>query len=53
MKRNKDILLTAIAPIIWGSTYYVTTEYLPNGYLMNDRTSWTPRSATTSKTMTI
>jgi probable blue pigment (indigoidine) exporter len=32
MKRNKDILLTAIAPIIWGSTYYVTTEYLPNGY---------------------
>ena len=24
--------LTAIAPIIWGSTYFVTTEFLPDGY---------------------
>ncbi|OJF90535.1 EamA family transporter [Pararhizobium antarcticum] len=27
-----DIALTAIAPAIWGSTYLVTTEYLPPGY---------------------
>lgn len=25
----KTILLTAIAPIVWGSTYIVTTEVLP------------------------
>lgn len=25
-----DLLLTAIAPAIWGSTYAVTTEFLPN-----------------------
>lgn len=25
-----DLLLTAIAPAIWGSTYVVTTEFLPN-----------------------
>lgn len=25
-----DVLLTAIAPAIWGSTYAVTTEFLPN-----------------------
>lgn len=25
-----DLLLTAIAPAIWGSTYIVTTEFLPN-----------------------
>jgi len=25
-----DVLLTAIAPAIWGSTYVVTTEFLPN-----------------------
>ncbi|PWB12999.1 EamA family transporter [Acinetobacter sp. AM] len=24
-----DIIITAIAPIIWGSTYIVTTQYLP------------------------
>jgi len=30
---NKSILLTtALAPIIWGSSYLVTTEYLPQGY---------------------
>lgn len=25
----KTLLLTAIAPIVWGSTYIVTTEALP------------------------
>lgn len=32
MTRLTDVLVTAIAPIIWGSTYLVTTEYLPAGY---------------------
>lgn len=32
MARNADLLLTAIAPAIWGSTYLVTTELLPDGY---------------------
>lgn len=32
MTRNTDLLITAIAPVIWGSTYLVTTEYLPAGY---------------------
>ncbi|SMF03362.1 probable blue pigment (indigoidine) exporter [Alteromonadaceae bacterium Bs31] len=32
MARNTDLLLTSMAPIIWGSTYVVTTEYLPAGY---------------------
>lgn len=32
MARNTDLLLTAIAPLIWGSSYLVTTEYLPDGY---------------------
>jgi len=32
MTRNTDLLLTAIAPAIWGSTYLVTTEFLPDGY---------------------
>ncbi|NRB17307.1 MAG: EamA family transporter [Rhodobacteraceae bacterium] len=32
MNRQIDIALTAIAPLVWGSTYYVTTEYLPAGY---------------------
>lgn len=32
MTRNADLLLTAIAPAIWGSTYLVTTEFLPDGY---------------------
>ena len=38
MKTNSsslpDIGLTAIAPAIWGSTYLVTTEFLPQGYPM-------------------
>lgn len=28
--RAPDLLLTAIAPAIWGSTYIVTTEFLPD-----------------------
>ena len=32
MPRNADLLLTALAPAIWGSTYFVTTEFLPDGY---------------------
>ena len=27
-----DLLLTALAPAIWGSTYLVTTQLLPQGY---------------------
>lgn len=32
MTRSTDILLTALAPAVWGSTYLVTTEALPQGY---------------------
>ncbi|NDR56808.1 EamA family transporter [Aliiruegeria sabulilitoris] len=32
MTRPTDILITAMAPTIWGSTYLVTTEALPAGY---------------------
>ncbi|GAA6202014.1 EamA family transporter [Aquicoccus sp. SU-CL01552] len=32
MSRTTDLILTALAPAIWGSTYYVTTEFLPQGY---------------------
>lgn len=32
MSRASDILLTATAPAIWGSTYIVTTQLLPAGY---------------------
>ncbi|AOF88585.1 eamA-like transporter family protein [Sinorhizobium sp. RAC02] len=32
MSRATDVLLTAAAPAIWGSTYIVTTELLPAGY---------------------
>jgi len=36
MKTNSgyaaDVLLTAIAPAIWGSTYYVATSFLPTDY---------------------
>lgn len=32
MKHSSDIILTALAPAIWGSTYLVTTEMLPAGY---------------------
>ena len=30
--RPVDVLLTAIAPTVWGSTYIVTTQLLPPGY---------------------
>ncbi|MGQ7844419.1 EamA family transporter [Granulosicoccus sp. 3-233] len=30
--RHLDLGLTALAPAIWGSTYLVTTELLPQGY---------------------
>ncbi|MEL6241892.1 MAG: EamA family transporter [Pseudomonadota bacterium] len=32
MPRHLLILLTGTAPAIWGSTYLVTTEFLPDGY---------------------
>jgi len=32
MSRTTDILLTSLAPAIWGSTYLVTTQALPDGY---------------------
>ena len=32
MTRTTDLLLTATAPAIWGSTYIVTTELLPANY---------------------
>lgn len=32
MTRTSDLTLTALAPAIWGSTYLVTTELLPDGY---------------------
>lgn len=32
MSRSTDLFLTALAPAIWGSTYIVTTELLPDGY---------------------
>ncbi|CUX29010.1 MULTISPECIES: EamA family transporter [Agrobacterium] len=36
MKKNTtyaaDVLVTALAPAIWGTTYFVTTEFLPQGY---------------------
>lgn len=34
MKRTADLLLTALAPAVWGSTYFVTTEWLPEGHPM-------------------
>jgi probable blue pigment (indigoidine) exporter len=30
--KSKDMLLTALAPMFWGSTYFVATEWLPSGY---------------------
>lgn len=29
LSRWRDVLMTALAPVIWGSTYLVTTEFLP------------------------
>ncbi|MGQ3673525.1 EamA family transporter [Xanthobacter sp. TB0136] len=38
MSRSSDILLTALAPVIWGSTFYVTTEFLPRDYPLTTAT---------------
>jgi probable blue pigment (indigoidine) exporter len=32
MSRTSDLIITALAPAIWGSTYVVTSELLPAGY---------------------
>ena len=32
MSRPTDTILTAMAPMVWGSTYFVTTEFLPDVY---------------------
>lgn len=32
MTRTTDIMITALAPVIWGSTYLVTTQALPVDY---------------------
>lgn len=32
MFRASDLLATALAPVVWGSTYIVTTELLPPGH---------------------
>ena len=32
MTRTTDSLLAATAPAVWGSTYIVTTQMLPDGY---------------------
>lgn len=32
MSRHLDLGLTALAPVVWGSTYLVATEWLPQGY---------------------
>lgn len=36
MSRSLDALLAASAPVIWGSTYIVTTQLLPAGYPLTD-----------------
>jgi len=30
--RSADLLLAGLAPVIWGTTYLVTTQWLPQGY---------------------
>lgn len=32
MSRTTDLCLAAVAPVIWGTTYIVTTQMLPSGY---------------------
>ncbi|MCR8546863.1 DMT family transporter [Salipiger sp. P9] len=32
MRRHADLALAAAAPAVWGSTYLITTEALPEGY---------------------
>ncbi len=36
MSRNRDTLLAAMAPVIWGTTYIVTSQMLPPGYPLTD-----------------
>ncbi|MDF1749010.1 MAG: EamA family transporter [Alphaproteobacteria bacterium] len=36
MSRRLDLMLAASAPVIWGSTYIVTTQMLPDGYPLTD-----------------
>lgn len=36
MSRQSDLLLAASAPVIWGSTYIVTSQLLPHGYPLTD-----------------
>lgn len=39
MKKNPsyiaDVVMTCIAPAVWGSTYIITTSFLPQGYPMH------------------
>ncbi|MBV7410914.1 EamA family transporter [Maritimibacter sp. DP1N21-5] len=35
MSRLTDTLITALTPIIWGTTYITTTQFLPEGYPMH------------------
>ena len=32
MTAKSDVLMTALAPAIWGSSYYVVSQFLPDGY---------------------
>ncbi len=36
MSRNRDTILAAMAPVIWGTTYIVTSQLLPPGYPLTD-----------------
>ncbi|MQY49571.1 EamA family transporter [Rhizobiales bacterium RZME27] len=36
MSRNADLMLAAMAPVIWGTTYIVTSQMLPPGYPLTD-----------------
>ncbi|WP_430035856.1 EamA family transporter [Neorhizobium sp. BT27B] len=36
MSKAVDLLLAAIAPVIWGTTYIVTSQMLPPGYPLTD-----------------
>lgn len=36
MSKTTDLLLAAFAPVIWGTTYIVTTQMLPPGYPLTD-----------------
>lgn len=38
MSRRSDTILAASAPVMWGSTYIVTSQLLPPGYPLTDAT---------------